>query len=331
MQNQENVFSFYLDESVWFKEGQGVRELIGISLEPEITIEERGNEVCLKGTVQLAGEYLAVDSQEKEESFNSSVRVIDHVEIGEEGEHQFIHAFPVEVTVPLDRVTSLDEVFVDIEAFDYEIPANNQLRLHAQLNINGIEPQSSQQQATNDETFDQSTTIGPYNMPKETKKQEPLFPEREAPVVQLNTESEEESGRWLYKKSQSFSEFFGHEKQEEATFDVTSQESVSIEESSSSSQESTPESSSESKVESSSHESSEKEAPSGMDGIKQIFKHLFPNREDTYTQMKMYIAQEQETLQSIAEKYDVSVKQLERVNRSDAEDVSPGEIVYIPN
>lgn len=323
MNNQEKVFSFYLDESVWFKEGQGVRELIGISLEPEITIEERGNEVCLKGTVQLAGEYLAIEEQQEvEESFNSSQRVVDDVEVGEEGEYRFSHAFPVEVTVPFERVTSLDQVFVDIETFDYEIPANNQMRLHAQVNINGIEPQSNQQ-AENEERFDQQATIGPFDFPENTIKEEPLIPEREAPVVQLNNDEEQddESGRWLYKKSQSFSEFFGHEKQEEETLEVSSSEDVSIEETS---QESTPESSS-------SKESEEQEAPSGMDGIKQIFKHLFPNREDTYTQMKMYIAQEQETLESIAEKYDVSVKQLERVNRSDAEEVSPGEIVYIPN
>lgn len=68
----------------------------------------------------------------------------------------------------------------------------------------------------------------------------------------------------------------------------------------------------------------------GMDGIKQIFKHLFPNREDTYTRMKMYIAQGEETLTSIAEKYDVPVRQLERVNSCD-EDVAPGQIVYIPD
>ncbi|KHE69398.1 LysM peptidoglycan-binding domain-containing protein [Halobacillus sp. BBL2006] len=86
--------------------------------------------------------------------------------------------------------------------------------------------------------------------------------------------------------------------------------------------------------ESSSSESSEseesKEAPGGMDGIKQIFKHLFPNREDSYAQMKMYIAQEDETLESIAAKYEVSIKQLERVNEYRG-DVSPGQIVYIPN
>ncbi|MBA2173430.1 stage VI sporulation protein D [Halobacillus locisalis] len=324
MQNQQNVFSFYLDESLWFKEGQGVRELIGISLEPEITIEEAGDEVRLKGTVELAGEYVAAEDHD-DESPHSSARVVNHVETGEDGEYHFSHSFPVEVTVPLDRVSSLDDVLVDIESFDYEIPATNRLRLHAQVNINGIQPQ--EQQATNDEAFDEPATVGPFNFPEEKEKESPVLPEREAPVIQLNDEQEakeEESGRWLYKKSQSFPEFFGQEQQQDYVEEVSS-ESISMDVSVS------KEESSSYVEEPSSSSSSEKEAPSGMDGIKQIFKHLFPNREDTYTQMKMYIAQEEETLASIADKYGVSVKQLERVNEYEEEDVSPGQIVYIPN
>ena len=86
-----------------------------------------------------------------------------------------------------------------------------------------------------------------------------------------------------------------------------------------------------SNVESSPKGTEEKEeAPGGLDGIKQIFKHLFPNREETYTQMKMYIAQEDETLASIAEKYEVSIHQLEKVN-DHRDEVSPGQIVYIPS
>ncbi|MCA0969914.1 stage VI sporulation protein D [Halobacillus litoralis] len=320
------MFSFYLDESVWFKEGQGVRELIGISLEPEIVIEERANEVCLKGTVKLDGEYFAQGKQGDDEALPFTARVVDYVEEGEAEDYRFSHAFPVEVTVPLNRVSSLDEVFVDIESFDYEIPATNQLRLHAQLNINGIDPQP-EQTASNDKGFDQQATIGPVNYPEPKAEEPPLFPEREAPVFQVEQEEEkkeEESGRWQYKKSQSLSEFFGHEEEKEEIIEVSSSESVSMEESSSSHHEPSV------STESSSSETSEQEAPSGMDGIKQIFKHLFPNREESYTQMKMYIAQDQETFQSIAEKYDVSVKQLERVNGNE-EDVSPGQIVYIPN
>ncbi|MBN9653850.1 stage VI sporulation protein D [Halobacillus sp. GSS1] len=328
MQNKQNVFSFYLDESIWFKEGQGVRELIGISLEPEITIEELGDEVRLKGTVDLEGEYIPTGSgdAQDESPLAASVRTMDSVEPSEEGVHTFHHSFPVEITVPLERVSNLEDVLIDIESFDYELPANRQLRLHAHVNINGLE--EKQQEASNEPKFDESATVGPVNFQDQSPNESTVLPEREAPIFRIDEKEDEseheDDGRWFYKKSQSFPEFFGHAqensqlKPEEPSYDSASWGEVSIEESSS--------------EESSSEESDQEsaQAPGGMDGIKQIFKHLFPNREDTYTQMKMYIAQEEETLSSIAEKYDVSVKQLERVNDY-KDDVSPGQIVYIPN
>ncbi|WP_027955249.1 LysM peptidoglycan-binding domain-containing protein [Halobacillus kuroshimensis] len=319
MPNKQNVFSFYLDESIWFQEGQGVRELIGISLEPDITIEDRGDEVCLKGTVDLGGEYIPTGPQsEAEPSGASGARVMDCVEAQEDGVYVFSHAFPVEIRVPLERVSNLDDVLIDIETFDYELPADRQLRLHAQITINGVE--EARNEAANDDAFDEPVQAGPVNFKEETPEAERAVPEKEAPVFRMNGQEQEEQeqeddGRWFYKKSQSFPEFFGTE--QEAVHDIQpSSDStsdwgeVSVEESS---------------------ESSESEAaPGGMDGIKQIFKHLFPNREDTYTRMKMYIAQGEETLTSIAEKYDVPVRQLERVNSCD-EDVAPGQIVYIPD
>ncbi|MGP4067580.1 stage VI sporulation protein D [Halobacillus sp. B29] len=335
MKNKQNVFSFYLDEAIWFKEGQGVRELIGISLEPEIVIEEYGDEVRLKGTVDLAGEYVPHQSDHKYEEAAplQSVRTMDHVESGEEGVYYFSHSFPVEITVPLERISSLEDVLIDIESFDYELPANNQLRLHAQLNINGVEQKANA--ADNSETFDESATLGPVDYKEERKEKEnPVVPEREAPVVQLTNRNDlsaqeieaHEEGRWPHKKSQNFAEFFGHDKKEE-TLEVSSEstsvwhENIAEENVSASS----------SYMESSTKGSEEKEeAPGGLDGIKQIFKHLFPNREETYTQMKMYIAQEDETLASIAEKYEVSIHQLEKVNEH-RDEVSPGQIVYIPS
>lgn len=330
MKNKQNVFSFYLDESIWFKEGQGVRELLGISLEPEITIEELGDEVRLKGTVDLAGEYIPTgenDAQD-ESPVAPSLRVMNQVEPSDDGIHLFAHSFPVEITVPLERISNLEDVLIDIESFDYELPANRQLRLHAHVNINGVEEKLNE--ASNATDFDQSATVGPYNMHQTNQQEQPVFPEREAPVFRINEEAdqkdgetkEEDDGRWFYKKSQSFPEFFGHEQvmaqnpPSEPSSETTSDwGEVSVDKDEEYSDTSEEESA---------------QAPGGMDGIKQIFKHLFPNREETYTQMKMYIAQEDETLSSIAEKYDVSVKQLERVNEY-TEDVSPGQIVYIPN
>ncbi|UOQ46241.1 stage VI sporulation protein D [Halobacillus salinarum] len=329
---KENVFSFQLDEALWFKEGQGVRELLGISLEPEITIKQLDQEVRLNGTIELTGEYILADEKEAYDSSSEiqSVRVIHEVERGEEGVHYFSHSFPVEITVPNERVSNINAVLVDIENFDYELPAQNQLRLQAQMIINGINQEDAAYPA--DETrLGESTTIGPINYqtrPDEQKIFPPPF-EREEPVVPFpgyeapNGEETESDGRWTYKKTQSFNEFFGKEEPaaqetqvEELVNESSEWELTTIMESSTMAHEDAYE--------------AENESTESVHGIKHIFKHLFPNREDSYTQMKMYIVQEDETLATIAERYQVPLKQLEKVNE-DKEDVSPGQIVYIPS
>ncbi|MFQ3542607.1 stage VI sporulation protein D [Halobacillus rhizosphaerae] len=331
---QNKAFSFQLDESLWFKEGQGVRELLGISLEPEITIEQLQNEVRLLGTVELTGEYLPDQERTQYEEIPTvqSIRVISEVERGEEGVHYFSHSFPVEITVPNERVHDVNTVLVEIENFDYELPATNQLRLQAQMNINGIRQPKTNEIADEVESFDESTTIGPVNYQPQDTQEKPTVYQRETPLVSLNDgqshhDADESSGRWTYKKTQTFNEFFGKEEKNEEVFQESEESSSGWE------MTTVIESSSSSSIANKSTASSEEESSdekASVHGIKQIFKHLFPNREDSYTQMKMYIVQEDETLATIAERYEISLSKLEKMN-ANRDSIAPGQIVYIPS
>lgn len=51
---------------------------------------------------------------------------------------------------------------------------------------------------------------------------------------------------------------------------------------------------------------------------------------ETFTKMKMCIIQENESLDTIAERYGLSVQQLLRWNNMDLNHVEAGEIIYIP-
>ncbi|QTM99980.1 stage VI sporulation protein D [Sediminibacillus dalangtanensis] len=140
----QSVFTFDLNESVWFKKGQEVDEMMGISLDPEISIQEMGDFVSIRGVIELKGEYFQVknqrESDEDADSFREdpSHRVVDQIEAYEDGVNEFFHHFPVEVSIPTYRVRSLDDVRVGIESFDYELPASNQLKLNASLTIHGV-------------------------------------------------------------------------------------------------------------------------------------------------------------------------------------------------
>ncbi|WP_138415487.1 stage VI sporulation protein D [Aquibacillus sediminis] len=153
----QSVFTFDLNESLWFKRGQEVDEIMGISLEPEISIQEGEEFVSIRGVIELKGEYFQVhDTEATEEQEEQDVslrdqpsqRFVDRVDSNEDGVNEFFHNFPVEVSIPKYRIESIDDVLVGIESFDYEIPENSQLKLNATVAIHGVS--EGQERSDND-------------------------------------------------------------------------------------------------------------------------------------------------------------------------------------
>lgn len=141
--DNESYLRFSLEESVWFQKGQEVDDLISISLDPDITIQESDQYITIKGSLELTGEYYRgedlSDQEENEDYFNHNPRTVQLVELREEeGIYAFTHQFPVEVTIPKNRIQDLEEIDVRVETFDYAFPENSCLRLTADLMIIGL-------------------------------------------------------------------------------------------------------------------------------------------------------------------------------------------------
>lgn len=140
--NQTSSIRFSVEESVWFKKGQEVSDLIGISLEPEISVQEHQNYISIRGALVLTGEYRpqARDGEEEINSLRDSAiyRTVDEVIKNDDGNLTLKHRFPIDITIPTNRIRSLEEVYVLIESFDYEIPETGRLELKADLCISGI-------------------------------------------------------------------------------------------------------------------------------------------------------------------------------------------------
>src|SRR5699024_3863063 len=119
---------------------QGIEEMLAISLDPDIAIETFHEDIRIRGIIILQGEYNKVlDEQNKSdlEPF-SSLQIIEKMIETEENQVMFSHRFPVEVTVAKNRINDLNDVKVEVVAYDYEIPANNRLNISAELHIHGI-------------------------------------------------------------------------------------------------------------------------------------------------------------------------------------------------
>jgi stage VI sporulation protein D len=130
---------FSVEESVWFQKGQEVSELLSISLDPDIAIHEHDQYISIRGALQLTGEYKIETERSEEETFEyANVRYVNEVETREDGVSVLNHRFPVDITIPRNRIQQLDEVYVSIESFDYDLPEHACLKLIADLSISGI-------------------------------------------------------------------------------------------------------------------------------------------------------------------------------------------------
>ncbi|RDW21656.1 stage VI sporulation protein D [Oceanobacillus chungangensis] len=158
MTTDSSVFTFELNESLFFEKGQEVAELRGISLDPEISIEAYSEYISIKGVIELSGDYVRIVSEEEEpgESWlnfdNLHVkRYIEKVINVDDEISEFTHRFPIEISVPTYRVNDFNDVTVSIEAFDYEIPEESQLKLYSTIAIHGINREVDHPQLFEDE------------------------------------------------------------------------------------------------------------------------------------------------------------------------------------
>ncbi|RXY98273.1 LysM peptidoglycan-binding domain-containing protein [Fictibacillus sp. S7] len=137
---------FSIEESVWLKKGQEVAEVLSMAMEPEIQVTEENGQVCVKGALKLHGEYrpcvldeggslnLETGSLREQVSYRS----LTQLKMNDEGIAELDHRFPVDITIPSSRVPRLEEVFVLVDAFDYELPNPTCLELTASVSISGI-------------------------------------------------------------------------------------------------------------------------------------------------------------------------------------------------
>jgi stage VI sporulation protein D len=136
---------------LWFRKGQEVEELVSISLDPDITIQENDQYVTIRGSLELTGEYKSYErNNENEVDEVTTQKFVERVDAREGGTCEFSHRFPVDITIPNNRIQSIYDIDVLVESFDYSIPERSCLKLAADLTISGLygteQEQKKQQQ-----------------------------------------------------------------------------------------------------------------------------------------------------------------------------------------
>ncbi|RDI44171.1 stage VI sporulation protein D [Falsibacillus pallidus] len=381
--SQKSYLRFSLEESVWFKKGQEVSELVSISLDPYISIQEQEQYVLIRGNLELSGEYTADAAAEADEDEVQSGKFMHEVEVREEGPSGFKHRFPVDITIPKNRIENLEKIDVTVETFDYILPEKSCLRLSADLIISGIygeqqtktEPEAEtveyeplyRESAVLEETEEAETVNEPFfyhQQEEEEQEEEDSFyspfaaqarkqpqEEEEVPVQvqydlnklptlpQYNRFAEEYSGNPVFQmpeaeessssSSSGYEPYDMYKDKEQETAQSSPQNAHPYENANEAAEEEHEEQ--EAQPAAKKGEDNKKAKKKKNQGIS-LTDFFARKEEERSAKLKVCIVQNGDTLDSIAERYDVSVQQLLRVNSLEmSQDVYEGQVLYISN
>jgi stage VI sporulation protein D len=403
-QENQSYLRFSVEESLWFRKGQEVEELISISLDPDITIQENDQYVTIRGSLDLSGEYKCYQEQDDHQDEGlASQKFVERVDEREEGTCEFSHRFPVDITIPNNRIQSVYDIDVLVDSFDYSLPERSCLKLSAELTISGLYgPEKQQEQEpelellhrANEEEEAEEIEVNPVafqnnhqpNFLFETEARKPQEESQNAeafpkfPTFDYQPTQEEEDSYqtpswqfqendqsdnqqpwefkeseqpanpqpWEFKESEQpadpqpwqFQEYNAEENEpvwryqerneghKQVEVEVVEEiqvkhETVEVEaeESSSSS--------------SSSSEEEPKQKKKLFAGKKKsmTLTEFFARKDEgsSQTVLKVCIVQKGDTVESLADRYDVSVQNLLRVNNLDLnQDVYEGQVLYVP-
>ncbi|MEC1521768.1 stage VI sporulation protein D [Neobacillus niacini] len=357
-QENQSCLRFSLEESLWFRKGQEVAELVSISLDPDITIQENDQYVTIRGSLELTGEYRNdQDSTGEEEENVPSQKYVERVDPQEEGICEFSHRFPVDITIPNNRIQSIYDIDVIVESFDYSIPERSCLKLSAELTISGLYDSTQEEEEVVEEEEFEVLHRYQVEVPKMEEQEEAEEENHFADTFLFEAEARKQPEE---EKVEAFPKFptFTYEEPEEEEELQQPQQPVVFEHARSEAVEPVQEieeivekapvqpiaeekakEPAEAKEPVMEESSSSPEAPPKQAKKKAQKKktmtltEFFARKEDSSDQarLKVCIVQKGDTLDSLADRYDVSVPNLLRYNNLELnQDVYEGQVLYVP-
>ncbi|UOQ86176.1 LysM peptidoglycan-binding domain-containing protein [Gracilibacillus salinarum] len=314
----QEAFTFNIHEVVAFENEQQIKEMLGIGLEPVISMEELGNTLSIRGVMELKGEYIKSDTPDLrvEEPLNGNY--VERVESLSDEMNEFFHKFLIDVSVPLDRIASLDDVLIEVDHFDYNLDAVNKMTIEATLAIHGLqEPQPDRAKEEEESEYTEETELPAFEenrFDEQTEDNEETF-HLEMDEEDLDTTNEEYEEEKVVPitsvRAMQENEAQDTEERQNQEEDISAEEELAEAE----------------KEEDKLHVKARNESQDETSYLLNVFAD---EEASSYTRLKLYIVQPDDQMHTIAERYQLSSKHIMRVNRLEDEDVSAGQLIYIP-
>ncbi|GAF22759.1 stage VI sporulation protein D [Bacillus sp. JCM 19047] len=363
-QEQSSALTFSIEDSVWLNKGQQIDEIIGMSLTPEISVKQMDDHVTIQGGLRFIGEYKMVEEiqEEVEEDEDASFTALsDFRQSGdiqtetEAGAGQIEHVFPIDITIPMTRIQHVDDIYVEVSSFDYDLPEKSCIQLTADVSISGVKSDEQQREIElvdseyKYEVVENETESEEYESTEETAFQFEAYQSDEA-VEESQSYVEQRTEEKLEQEPRQEPEqelAYNHRSMEQdivETFTQSNWEEEEVDEDDIATvSDLNDEASPAYRYLTETSEMNELEDP--VDVVEEVTEDVGKNERDSasyltsmlrnedeqFSRWKMCIIQEEETLQVIADRYELSTSQLTRYNNLDSEKVEEGQIIYIPS
>lgn len=362
-----NFLPLDLKESLFFETGYEIGEMVSISLDPDISIQTFSDYVSIRGVISLEGEYMKLtdwpedDDAKKDETVEHIYRSVAKIAEDKEDQVRFYHHFPIEISVPFERISKIDDVTVSVEAFDYTLRHASEMKIAATLHINGIKQE--QQPKEVEELKEPKVDVGDTFEFEIVKSKQETKQTEQTESKTLAIEQEEKTSE-VEKQLSRTEETTEQDKLEEKDIEeepVTNKERKQVQERQEDKsqvlkgeneqndfkdrKEERLDKEEEEKIVEIKEEDDEREPihiheqvdldeeESSTETLKDMFylAEMF-NDEDggKIYQMKLRIVQEDESLIDIADAYEISTQKIINYNKLDDETITTGQLLLIP-
>lgn len=285
-----------------------IKQLLELDLYPDVQINEKGDHLKIEGFLRLKGVYFGEETKETK-SYDSEKR------------EELSYIIPVEITLPADRA-QLKHISAEIESFDYQVLSPFELQIDAILLIDGLIPDQEEEGVQTEpstpsfsgsKAMIEPKTAATEDQPAEeleVSQPEASFEEGDSQVLEESPTPHTEENPEVEKKQtldESVVEQQEAEKQEEESIEAKEEnqsDAIAME------------------------EETEQELEQKDDDWA---KWLLREREENFISMRMVIVQENDSINQLAERYEISPNRIRQVNRLDDREPEKGEIIYIPH
>lgn len=320
----------------------GIGTLLELDLNPDVEIRDEGKHLKIQGYLRLNGAYLGDPEADEVEVINSQSEVREDL----------AYVIPVEITIPADRA-ELDNISAEVETFDYSVVSPFELQVEAILVIDGLLPEEQIENKATQRVLTHETTSQPSFSAKPVAS-ENVTPSNEAEKgIEQQSEFREylgtpaildEENKTSVKDEIRPELHFTAGREDEAAVQVAVKEPSSVEYlhnlwnrkraveevTTDQNQFAQDQFAMEKEVENNTESSVMVHSSEGTLEKSEWIHWLVREKNESFAPMRMVISQKDESIDTLADKYGVSVGNLMSFNQLEDDNLVEGQIIYVP-